>query len=115
MKHTVISALCLVFVVVYSFFTLFYLDDFKNQIENNLSLNQDLPTADDCEEIEDIYEDKKTVLRFILNNELTNELEDLIVSLENSVDYNNTQDIEKYTNLLEALLDDIMYQHKCII
>ncbi|MBE6894077.1 MAG: DUF4363 family protein [Ruminococcaceae bacterium] len=115
MKHTVISAICLVLVIAYSYSTLFYIGSVKTEIESRLIFNGNLPTASDCENIENIYESKKNVLRFILNNEFTDELEDLIVKLENAVDYSNTQDIAQYTELLKSLLDDIMYQNRCII
>ncbi len=115
MRHAVISAVCLFIVVIYSFFTLGYVSDFKKQVDIQLSALNDTISTEDCETIKEIYENKKTVLRFILNTEHTDQIEEIIIGLENAVKHNNKQDIDVYSQLLESVTEEIMHKNKCII
>ncbi|MBE6878421.1 MAG: DUF4363 family protein [Ruminococcaceae bacterium] len=115
MKHTVISAACILLVVVYSFFTLGYVSEFKNQIDTQLSDPNNTVSAEDCETIKNIYESKKNVLRFILNNDYTDQIEEIIIGLENAVKHRDYKDIDIYRQLLESVTEEIMHKNKCII
>ena len=115
MKHMIISLLCLLFVVVYSFFTIFYVSDFKSQIDIQLTSQSDTISIKDCEAIKEIFEGRKNVLYFILNNEDADNFKEIIINLENAVKYNDIQGIDTYRQLLESIMDKIVQQNKSVI
>jgi len=116
MKSIIISAVCLTLVFIYSIFTFNYVKNFKQEIDGYLPYLNDVSLyQSSSENIKKAYNNKKRVLQFILNNEQTDKLEELISSLENSVEFYDKQNISEYAKLINVTLDDIMHQNKCII
>ena len=116
MKHTVIAVVCFIAVFVYSGFTYFYVNNFTREIRDELFfIDNNEISSEKVEDIKDSYEEKKDVLYFILNKEHLENIEEYIIKLELSVEYDNRQDIETYKKLLDAAIEDVMHQNKCII
>ena len=107
MKHAIISAICVVLVLVYSFFTMLYVNDFSRQINGQLTASAETGYID-TDKIKDIYEDKKSVLTFILNRDHTDEMENIITNLDSAVKYNDKKDISTNISLLKTALDGIV-------
>ncbi|MBQ6928805.1 MAG: DUF4363 family protein [Oscillospiraceae bacterium] len=107
MKHAIISAICVVLVLAYSFFTMLYVNDFSRQINGQLTASAETGYID-TDKIKDIYEDKKSVLTFILNRDHTDEMENIITNLDSAVKYNDKKDISTNISLLKTALDGIV-------
>lgn len=106
MKHALISAICVAIVFIYSFFTMSYINNFCN------SINEVLPYAADyninTDAIVKIYDEHKNILTFILNRDHTNELENIIINLDKAVKYNDKQNTAINISLLKSALDSMI-------
>lgn len=107
MKHAVISAVCVAAVFLYSIFTMFYVKDFSRQI-NSCMTSENNVVYTDTDVIKNIYEERKHILTFILNKDHTDELEEIIINLEKSVEYKDNQSIAVNISLLRSALDRIV-------
>ncbi len=112
MKHTWISCACLALVLVYSIFTFNYVKDFKSEIEYYISNSDMYITEIEYEKIKNIYDSKKSILRFIINNDYTDEFENIIISLDNAIKFDNKDSVSEQINLLKINLERIMMQNK---
>lgn len=97
MRNTIISAICVAAVILYSIFTSIYINDFSNQINTELSLSVNISDVN-VDNINNIYNEKKKILDIIINRDHLEEIEDIIINLESAVKFNDTQAI--YTTAL---------------
>ena len=116
MKHTTVAFICVGIVFAYSIFTFFYVENFTSQLEKELSFSvQEDQAVNDTENVSSVYDKNKHILMFILNKEYLENMETSIIKLEYAAKHENRQDIQTYSNLLSALLEDIQHHNKCII
>ena len=112
MRHTIIAAVSVVLVAAYSAFTFFYIGGFTKEIETQIELAQnDAATLQTGEKIEEIYQNKRAVLLFLMNREHINEVEQNIIKLKNATMYNNTESAHRYLNLLKSSIEEIKQQN----
>lgn len=97
MRNTIISAICVAAVILYSIFTSIYINDFSNQINTELSLSVNISDVN-VDNINNIYNEKKKILDIIINRDHLEEIEDIIINLESAVKFNDNQAI--YTTAL---------------
>lgn len=97
MRNTIISAICVAAVILYSIFTSIYINDFSNQINTELSLSVNISDVN-VDNINNIYNEKKKILDIIINRDHVEEIEDIIINLESAVKFNDNQAI--YTTAL---------------
>lgn len=97
MRNTIISAICVAAVILYSIFTSIYINDFSNQINTELSLSVNISDVN-ADNINNIYNEKKKILDIIINRDHVEEIEDIIINLESAVKFNDNQAI--YTTAL---------------
>ena len=97
MRNTIISAICVAAVILYSIFTSIYINDFSNQINTELSLSVNISDVN-IDNINNIYNEKKKILDIIINRDHVEEIEDIIINLESAVKFNDNQAI--YTTAL---------------
>ncbi|MBR2028896.1 MAG: DUF4363 family protein [Oscillospiraceae bacterium] len=108
MKNTIISAICVVLVFVYSIFTMMYVEDFSSKIKNELpvSLYND-DTDINISQIKDVYDSKKKILGVIINRDHAEELDDIIIKLETAVKFGDSQEIFSSAYNLKSALEHI--------
>ena len=97
MRNTIISAICVAAVILYSIFTSIYINDFSNQINTELSLSVNISDVN-VDNINNIYNEKKKILDIIINRDHVEEIEDIIINLKSAVKFNDNQAI--YTTAL---------------
>ena len=97
MRNTIISAICVAAVILYSIFTSIYINDFSNQINTELSLSVNISDVN-VDNINNIYNEKKKILDIIINRDHLEEIENIIINLESAVKFNDNQAI--YTTAL---------------
>lgn len=97
MRNTIISAICVAAVILYSIFTSIYINDFSNQINTELSLSVNISDVN-VDNINNIYNEKKKILDIIINRDHLEEFEDIIINLQSAVKFNDNQAI--YTTAL---------------
>lgn len=115
MRHTIIAAVSVVLVAIYSAFTFFYIGGFTKEMETQISLAQnDVVTLQTGEKIEEIYQNKRAVLLFLMNREHISEVEQNIIRLKNAAMYNNTESAQKYLTLLKSSIEEIKQQNNNI-
>ena len=108
MKHTIISFICVIIVVGYSLFTMYYVNSFSRQTEAYISSYPTKEiTTNTVNELNKIYDEKKQVLRFILNRDHTDKFEEALISLESAVMFDNKQDILSNVMMLKSTVEDI--------
>ena len=84
MRNTIISAICVSAVILYSIFTSIYINDFSNQINTELSLSVNISDVN-VDNINNIYNEKKKILDIIINRDHLEEFEDIIINLQSAV------------------------------
>ena len=97
MRNTIISAICVTAVFLYSIFTMLYVNDFSDRIKKELPPSFEISDIN-TDKINDIYNEKKKILGIILNRDQLEEIEDIIINLESAVKFNDNQAI--YTTAL---------------
>lgn len=108
MKHTIISFICVIIVIGYSLFTMYYVNSFSHQTEASISsYPTNEITTDTVNDLNTIYDDKKKILRFILNRDHTDKFEEALINLESAVIFDNKQDIASNVMLLKSTVEDI--------
>jgi hypothetical protein len=108
MKHIYISALCIVFICVYTIFDFNYIQNFTSEMENNIKLS-DL-NGYNVSDIDLIYENisnKEAVLNFMINKEHLHLLKEYLTNLKFSVNYSDKQNILIYRDLLLQSINNI--------
>lgn len=106
MRNTIISAICVTAVLLYSFFTMLYVNDFSDRIKNELPLSFEISDIN-TDNINDIYNEKKKILGIILNRDQLEEIEDIIINLESAVKFDNSQEIHNNICRLKSAIDYI--------
>ena len=106
MRNTIISAICVAAVILYSIFTSIYINDFSNQINTELSLSVNISDVN-ADNINNIYNEKKKILDIIINRDHVEEIEDIIINLESAVKFDNSQEIHNNICSLNSAIDYI--------
>ena len=108
MKHIIISAVCVVVVFIYSFFTMFYINDFSKQAEGILASHNDgILNIKEIATIEELYSNKKSTLKFMLNRDHTDRIEEILINLSTAAKFKDDSDMHTNVLMLKTVLDDI--------
>ena len=106
MRNTIISAICVTAVFLYSIFTMLYVNDFSERIKKELPPSFEISDIN-TDKINDIYNEKKKILGIILNRDQLEEIEDIIINLESAVKFDNSQEIYNNICSLKSAIDYI--------
>ena len=83
-----------------------YINDFKDHIDQELPLSFEISDVN-VNNISNIYNKKKKILDIIINRDHVEEIEDIIITLETAIKFNDKQEIYSAALNLKSAIEHI--------
>lgn len=114
MRNAIISTIAFAMIILYSFFSFFYLGSFVGNFRNSIkSIEPEGINNVACiEKATDILESKKNMLLLMISKEHINTIENSLTSLSTAIKFEEPQDIDEYKALLLNSINNVdRYNH----
>lgn len=116
MRNAVISLVVFVFIIAYSTFSFFYLNNFISDFSSSVQTihSSNIENSKHIETANSLFKRKKNTLLLMISKEHINKISDSLISLDIAIDFENPQDIEQYKALLLDCIEDINMHNSSI-